>query len=55
MKTPTAKFIDCDCGFSVRETDEDKLVARVREHAKKAHGMELTREQILAMAQPERK
>jgi predicted small metal-binding protein len=54
MKTPIAKFIQCDCGFSVRETDEDKLVARVREHAR-SHGMDLTREQILAMAQPEGK
>lgn len=47
------KVIQCPCGYSIREADDKTLVASAQQHAKSAHGMELSREQALAMAKPE--
>jgi predicted small metal-binding protein len=47
------KFVKCDCGFVVRSDDEDKLVADLQKHAKEHHKMDLSRQQVLAMAQPD--
>jgi predicted small metal-binding protein len=47
------KAVRCDCGFVVRSSDEDKLVAELQKHAHDDHGMNLSRAQVLAMAQPE--
>lgn len=47
------KTVRCDCGFIVRSDDDDKLVADLQQHAHDDHGMNLSREQVLAMAQPE--
>ena len=47
------KAVRCDCGFVVRSDDDDKLVAELQQHAKAHHDMNLSREQVLAMAQPE--
>jgi len=47
------KTVRCDCGFIVRSDDEDKLVVQLQQHALDDHKMNLTRDQILAMAQPE--
>lgn len=44
--------VSCDCGTIVREEREDELVRAVQEHAREVHDMELTRKQILAMAEP---
>ena len=41
----------CDCGWFARGP-EDELVARIQEHAREAHGLEVTREQALAQARP---
>ena len=46
------KVIKCDCGFVVRGDTEDALVKAAQRHAKDVHDMELTPEQILAMAEP---
>ena len=46
------KVIKCDCGFVVRGDTEGELVNAAQRHAKEAHDMELTAEQILAMAEP---
>jgi predicted small metal-binding protein len=46
------KVIQCPCGTAVRGKDEDELVSKAQQHARELHGMELTREQALAMAQP---
>jgi predicted small metal-binding protein len=51
--TPMAKIMRCDCGYVVRGVTDDELVANVQEHAREVHDMELTREQVLAMAQQE--
>ena len=48
-----AKIMQCYCGHVVRGETEDELVANVQEHAREVHDMEITREQVLAMAQPE--
>jgi len=45
------KLVKCDCGFVVRSDNDDKLVADLQKHAKEHHKMNLTREQVLAMAQ----
>ena len=47
------KFVKCDCGFVVRSDNDDALVADLQKHAKEHHKMDLTREQVLAMAQPD--
>lgn len=46
------KQVSCDCGKIIREKTDDQLVAVVQQHAREAHNMELTREQVLAMAEP---
>lgn len=49
-----AKLVQCQCGQTIRGKDDDDLVANVQQHAKEAHGgMAITREQVLAMAQPD--
>ena len=44
------KIINCDCGVVVRGDSDDELVAAAQEHAREAHGMALTREQVLSLA-----
>ena len=48
-----AKAVQCDCGFIVRSDDDDKLVAELQLHASEHHKMNLTRDQVLAMARPD--
>jgi predicted small metal-binding protein len=43
--------VRCDCGFEARGT-EAKLIPIVQRHGREAHGMEVTREEVLAMAKP---
>jgi predicted small metal-binding protein len=45
--------IHCDCGTSVRGKDEEEMVKNAQEHAKNKHGVTVTREQALALAQKE--
>ena len=47
-----AKKVTCDCGKTMTEPNDDKLVATVQQHANDVHQMKLTREQVLAMAEP---
>ena len=48
-----SKIMMCDCGHVVRGSTDDELVVNVQKHAREVHDMEITREQVLAMAQPE--
>jgi predicted small metal-binding protein len=48
-----AKIMQCDCGQVVRGETDDELVANVQKHAREVHDMEITREQVLAMARQE--
>jgi predicted small metal-binding protein len=47
------KIVKCDCGFVVRSDNDETLVAELQKHAREHHKMNLTREQVLAMAQPD--
>lgn len=46
------KVIKCDCGYVVRGSSDDELVQAAQAHAKEAHEMDLTAEQVLTMAEP---
>ena len=46
------KQVSCDCGKTIRESSDDQLVAMVQQHAKEVHNMDLSREQVLSMAEP---
>lgn len=46
------KQVACDCGTTIGGDTDDDLVTRVQEHAQEVHSMELTRDQILSMAEP---
>ena len=46
------KQVSCDCGKTIRESSDEELVRAVQKHAQEVHRMELTREQVLSMAQP---
>lgn len=46
------KQVSCDCGKTIREPNDEQLVASVQKHAKEVHNMDLSREQVLSMAEP---
>ena len=48
-----AKVVQCDCGFVAREGSDEELISKVQQHAQEVHNMDLSREQVLAMAKPE--
>ena len=45
--------IHCDCGTAVKGKNEDEIVKNAQEHAKDKHGVIVTREQALALAEQE--
>lgn len=45
------KIVRCTCGVEIRSNDEAELIAAVQAHAKAAHDLDLTAEQVLAMAE----
>ena len=47
----TQKRVSCDCGATINESSDDALVEAVQKHAKEVHDMELSREQIMSMAE----
>ncbi|TMC88051.1 MAG: DUF1059 domain-containing protein [Chloroflexi bacterium] len=56
MPTPkrsadTELIVRCDCGFEARGS-EDELIPVVQKHGREAHNMQVTRDQVLAMARP---
>ena len=46
------KVIQCPCGSVIEGQNDDDVVKKAQEHAKTTHGMDLSREQALAMAKP---
>ena len=48
-----AKVFTCECGVVLRGNTDDELVANTQRHARQVHKMEITREQVLAMARTE--
>jgi predicted small metal-binding protein len=47
-----ARIINCECGFVVRGDTDDELATNAQEHGRSVHGMQITREQALALAVP---
>ena len=43
--------INCDCGTVLRGSGEDEIVTEAIDHAKTAHSMTITREQVLAICE----
>ena len=43
------KEVTCICGWQCRGT-EDEVIVQVQAHGREAHGIESTREEILAIA-----
>lgn len=48
-----AKLFTCQCGVVLRGETDDELVANAQGHAREVHNMEISREQVLAMARTE--
>ena len=46
--------LECDCGFVAQGAREDDIVVAARVHARVAHRMHLTAQQILAVAHENR-
>jgi hypothetical protein len=46
------KQVSCDCGKTIEEPTDEALVAAVQRHAREVHQMELSRDQVLSMAEP---
>jgi predicted small metal-binding protein len=46
----TELLVRCDCGYEARGS-ENKLIPEVQKHGREAHNMQVTPEQVLAMAQ----
>lgn len=42
--------VKCFCGAVAQTDDEESLIAQVSDHASSVHDMDLSREDILAMA-----
>lgn len=43
------KVVRCSCGVELRGQNEDELIRRVQEHARKVHDLALSEEQVRAM------
>ena len=50
MQGVVDKVLVCDCGFEARAGDEDRLAVEIRRHAREAHGMDLSYDEVLLLA-----
>ena len=46
------KQFTCECGVVISGRTDDELVEQAQRHARDVHRMEITRDQVLAMARP---
>jgi predicted small metal-binding protein len=44
-----SKVVRCACGVELRDGDEKELIRRVQEHAREAHELTLSEEQVRDM------
>jgi predicted small metal-binding protein len=51
--TMAKKTVKCPCGWTYSTENEDDLIREVQKHGKEVHDMNPSREEVLAMAQPE--
>ena len=47
------KVFTCECGVVIRGRNDEDLVQQAQRHARDVHQMQITRDQVLAMARPE--
>jgi predicted small metal-binding protein len=47
------RLVRCTCGVEIRAEEERELVTLVQHHAKTAHDLDLSDEQVLAMMEIE--
>ncbi len=45
------KLLNCECGFTIRGETDDELVTSTQAHAREVHDMDLTRDQVLSLAE----
>jgi predicted small metal-binding protein len=46
------RYLACDCGYRVAADDVHDLIVHARRHARVAHGMDLSDEQIVWLTRP---
>ena len=51
VRVMSEKKVTCDCGKVVRAGTDAELVSAVQQHATEVHGMSLSQEQVLSMAE----
>ena len=47
------RVVRCTCGVELRDAEEARLVIRVQEHAREAHELDLSDEQVRAIMELE--
>lgn len=47
------KVVRCACGLNLRDRDEQQLIVQVQQHAREAHDLDLSDEQVRAMMEIE--
>ena len=47
-----AKVVNCPCGDSIKGDTDDELVMAVQKHGKEVHSQDISRDDVMAMAQP---
>jgi predicted small metal-binding protein len=52
-KIQMTKVVRCSCGLNLRDGDEQQLITQVKRHAREAHDLDLTDEQVRAMMEIE--
>lgn len=45
------KQVTCECGWNAKGTEEE-LIPLVQQHGREVHGLEVTRDQVLAQLEP---
>lgn len=46
------KQVRCDCGTVIRESNDDSLVQAVQQHSRDVHHKDISRDQVMQMAEP---
>ncbi len=49
----STKTVKCPCGWTTSADNDDELVKQVQQHGKDTHDQAVSRDEVLAMAQPE--
>ena len=52
---PAMRVIRCDCGFEATDDGDDELVSRAQAHARGVHGVDVSAELVLGLAESKAK